>query len=88
MPAAAAGEVGRNSGVSPDQRPRPAANICSENLSLRLASSQLCGGAAGPGVSHRKIFSDDESRVVGVLDRVENAVTEVVEFAGLLTGDV
>ena len=58
-----AGEIGRNSGVSPDQRPGPAANICSENLSLRLASSQLCGGAAGPGVSHRKIFSDDESRV-------------------------
>jgi hypothetical protein len=81
------GEIARNRRVSPNQRPRPAANIRSENLSLCLAGSQLCRGAAGPAVSHRKIVSDDESRVMGVFDRVENAVTEVVEYAGLLTGD-
>ena len=81
------GQIARNRGVSPNQRPRAAANIRSENLGLRLAGCQLCRGAAGPGVGHRQIFPDNESRVMGIFDCVENAVTELVEYAGLLTGD-
>ena len=47
------GEVARNLGIGSNQCARAAADVCGDNLGLRLAVGQLGGRAAGSGVGDR-----------------------------------